>query len=67
MKFKDRKLYSHGQNNGIFLLSLPKVICDDMGLTKDTLICIDYVDNKVIISKQEEEEGLPDQGPEEDA
>ena len=56
MKFKNRKLYPHASNKTIFTMQIPKVICEDMGLTKDTEIEIDYVDGKFIVSKQEQTE-----------
>lgn len=56
MKFESRKLYPHGQNAGVFLLQIPKLIASDMQLTKDTLVNVDYVDGKIIISKVETKE-----------
>lgn len=55
MKFESRKLYSHGQNEGVFLLSIPKLICQNMNLTKDTLITLDYNEtkNSITIKKME--------------
>lgn len=53
MKFENRKLYSHGQNKGIFLLQIPKVISNDMGLTKDSSLLIEYKDDKMVIIKEE--------------
>lgn len=54
MKFESRKLYAHGQNASIFLLQIPKMICQDMGLTKESIVDIEYVDGKMIISKVEQ-------------
>lgn len=55
MKFENRKLYSHGQNKGIFLLQIPKVISNDMGLTKDSILTIEYKDDKFIVTKDEKQ------------
>lgn len=54
MIFESRKLYAHGQNDKVFLVQIPKNVCVDMNLTKDTLVDINYIDNKIIISKVEE-------------
>ncbi|MCM1003359.1 MAG: hypothetical protein NC408_03345 [Candidatus Gastranaerophilales bacterium] len=51
MKFESRKLYAHGQNDKVFLLQIPKLICTDMGLTKDTLVDMEYNDGQIIITK----------------
>lgn len=56
MKFESRKLYAHGQNSKIFLLQIPKHICTDMGLTKDTLVDMEYKEGQIIITKVEEPE-----------
>lgn len=53
MIFESRKLYSHGQNENIFLLQIPKLVAQDMQLSKDTLVSLDYRDGKIIIEKQE--------------
>lgn len=57
MIFESRKLYPHGQNDGIFLLQIPKLLSKDMGLTKDSTVTIKYEDNKLIISKDETNNG----------
>lgn len=57
MKFESRKLYSHGQNDKVFLIQIPKLICEDMGLTKDTPIDIVYDNKKITIEKADIEEG----------
>lgn len=56
MKFKNRKLYPHGQNTSVYTIQLPKLVCEDMGLTKEDLIDIDYDDGIIVISKAEKEE-----------
>lgn len=56
MKFESRKLYKHGQNKEVVLLQIPKLICQNMGLTSDTLVDLDYSDDKIIISKVESKE-----------
>lgn len=55
MKFESRKLYHHGQNKDIFLMQIPKMVCQDMGLTKDTLIDVYYDNGSIIIKKKETE------------
>lgn len=55
MKFESRKLYSHGQSKEIFLLQIPKLVCQDLGLTKDTLMDVYYEDGNIIIKKKETE------------
>lgn len=55
MKLENRKLYNHGQNPDIFLLQIPKIFSKELELAKDTLVNIELVDNKLIISKVEEE------------
>ena len=42
MKFKGRKVYQNGGNKNVFLMQIHRLICDDMGLTKDSIINIDY-------------------------
>lgn len=54
MKFKSRKLYAHGQNPNIFTLQIPKVVCEDMSLSKDTLVDIYYEGNMIRIEKASE-------------
>lgn len=54
MIFESRKLYKHGQNKEVVLLQIPKMICQDMGLTSDTLVDLNYKDNTIIISKVKE-------------
>jgi len=56
MKFESRKLYKHGQNKEVVLLQIPKLICQDMGLTSDTLVDLNYKDNTIIISKVKEDD-----------
>ena len=51
MKFESRKLYSHGQNDKVFLIQIPKLICEDMRLTKDTPIDILYDNEQIVIRK----------------
>ena len=51
MKFESRKLYPHGQNDKVFLIQIPKLICEDMGLTKDTPIDILYDNEQIVIRK----------------
>lgn len=51
MMFESRSLYAHGQNQGVYLIQIPKMICNDMQLTKDTKVNIEYNDNKIIIEK----------------
>jgi len=55
MKFENRKLYPHGQNSGVFLLQIPKLICQDMQLTRDSIVDVDYSDNKIIVSLSNKE------------
>lgn len=55
MKFESRKLYKHGQNKEVVLLQIPKLVCQDMGLTSDTLVDLNYTDNTIIISKAQQE------------
>ena len=57
MKFESRKLYSHGQNDKVFLIQIPKLICEDMGLTKDTPIDILYDHEQIVIRKTDIKEG----------
>lgn len=54
MKFESRKLYAHGQNDKVFLLQIPKLICKDMGLTKDTLVNMEYKNGQIVIRKVED-------------
>lgn len=54
MKFESRKLYAHGQNDKVFLLQIPKLICEDMGLTKDTLVNMEYKNGQIVIRKVED-------------
>lgn len=56
MKLENRKLYSHGQNPDIFLLQIPKIFSRELGLTKDTLIDIELIDDKLIVSKVDKEQ-----------
>lgn len=51
MIFESRKLYKHGQNKEVFLLQIPKLVCQDMGLTENTLVNLDYDKDKIIITK----------------
>ena len=56
MKFEKRKLYAHGQNASIVMMSIPKLVCEDMQLTKDTLVDLDYqpAEKKVVITISED-------------
>jgi len=54
MKFRHRKLYRHSQNKSICLLQIPKIICEDLELTTNNIVDIDYEDKKIIISKAED-------------
>lgn len=56
MKFKGRKVYANGGNKNVFLMQIPKVICEDMQLSKDSIIDVEYIDGKIIITKQEHTE-----------
>lgn len=53
MKFKGRKVYQNGGNKNVFLMQIPRLICDDMGLTKDSIIDIDYDNGEMKVTKQE--------------
>lgn len=55
MIFKNRKLYPHGQNKNIYLIQIPKVICDDLELKRDSKVCLSY-DNKTMEMKLQVEE-----------
>lgn len=55
MKFEGRKLYKHSQSKDIYLVQLPKLVCQDMKLTKDDTLDLDYVDGKIILTKTEAE------------
>lgn len=54
MNIGTRKVYTKGGNASILHMQIPKVICVDMGLNKDSLIRVDFEDNKMIVSKAEE-------------
>lgn len=54
MKFKGRKVYANGSTKSVYLMQIPKVVCEDMKLSRDTLIDVEYIDGKIIITKQEE-------------
>lgn len=54
MKFENRKLYAHAQNSGVFLLQIPKLIVQDMQLSKETEVNIEYSDGMMIITKKED-------------
>lgn len=56
MKFKNRKLYAHGQNPNVFILQIPKMICEDMSLSKDTPVDIYYEGSTIRIEKSTEEQ-----------
>lgn len=56
MKFKNRKVYANGTNKSVFLMQIPKVVCEDMQLSKDSIIDVEYIDGKIIITKQEEKQ-----------
>lgn len=55
MLFKQRKLYKVGAKDARFLLALiPTVVCEDMELTKESLVDIEYdVVKKVVIIRKE--------------
>lgn len=55
MKFENRKLYPHGQNTGVFLLQIPKLVCQDMNLTRESIVDVDYSDGKIIVSLAKQE------------
>ena len=67
MIFKNRKLYAHGQKTGLFIMQIPKLVCDTLNLTKDTLIELDFneADGTMTIKKQEPEQEVVNQEPEE--
>lgn len=56
MKFSKRKLYAHGQNKSICLLQIPKLICENLSLTSEDFVDIDFSDDKIVITKYSSEE-----------
>ena len=50
-----RNIYENGGNKSVFLMQIPKLICTDMGLTKDSMINIEYENGKMIVTKAEPE------------
>ena len=51
-----RKIYENGGNKTVFQMQIPKIICEDMGLTKDSLIRVEYENGKMIVTKAEQED-----------
>ena len=54
MIFESRSLYKHPQVEDIYSVQIPKVVCQNMGLTKGVKVDIAYEDNKVVITKHED-------------
>ena len=55
-----RKIYENGGNKTVFQMQIPKIICEDMGLTKDSLIRVEYENGKMIVTKAEDTEVAKD-------